>query len=367
MNERVALVELQEKVRVEELGISEEVLKVHGVAPATKGEGIIHLIYEIANGFSNRLSDNEKIDKAKEIHNKLNVDIAAYCDHWLNMRNKHSINGFNQLFKGGEAGIQSVVAHNTHENIGRMQEGRTSLLLFGTLTEQLVHDELGKDESGLGRWSVMTLKGDGVQTRVVCGYNPCYNRKLKSSTSYQQHRRYFITKKGDLTCPQTKFREDLVTQLKKWREDGNRLIVCLDANEHIYKNSIGQTLTDIEGLAMREIIGAITNQPVGPAFFQGSKPIDGVWATSDISVCNAAIMPGGYGIGDHHLFVIDFAESDVIGISQQKVVRPTSQHLNTKIPRVAAEYARILEEKVLAHRLIERMGPTHRLFSASTS
>ena len=60
MNERVALVELQEKVRVEELGISEEVLKVHGVAPATKGEGIIRLIYENANRFSNRLSDNEK-------------------------------------------------------------------------------------------------------------------------------------------------------------------------------------------------------------------------------------------------------------------------------------------------------------------
>ena len=38
MNERVALVELQEKVRVEELGISDEVLKVHRTAPATKGD-----------------------------------------------------------------------------------------------------------------------------------------------------------------------------------------------------------------------------------------------------------------------------------------------------------------------------------------
>ena len=152
MNERVALVELQEKVRVKELGISEEVLKVHGVAPATKGEGIIRLIYENANGFSNRLSDNKKIEKAKEIHDELNVDIAAYCEHWLNTRNKHNINGFNQLFKGGKAAIQSVVAHNTHKNIGCVQEGGISLLLFGALTEQLVHDEPGKDESGLGRW-----------------------------------------------------------------------------------------------------------------------------------------------------------------------------------------------------------------------
>ena len=38
-NERAMLVELQEKSWVEELGISDEVLKVHGVAPASKGRG----------------------------------------------------------------------------------------------------------------------------------------------------------------------------------------------------------------------------------------------------------------------------------------------------------------------------------------
>ena len=156
----------------------------------------------------------------------------------------------------------------------------------------------------------------------VCGYNPCYNTKQESSTSYQQHRRYFITKKGNLTCPRTKFREDLVSQLKMWQEDGDRLIICLGANKRVYKMSIGRTLTDIKGLAMREVIGAFTNQPVGPTFFRGSKPINGVWATLDISVCNAAIMPAGYGIGDHHLFVINFTESDVIGISRQRSSGP---------------------------------------------
>jgi hypothetical protein len=177
VNEQVVLVGLQEKSRVEKLGILDEVLKVHGVAPASKGGGIIHLIYKNANGFSNRLSDNEKVEKAKEVHDELNVDIAAYCKYWLNMRNRHNVNSFNQLFKGEKTSIQSVVAHDTHKNIGCMQKGGTSLLLFGALTEQLVHDEPGKDKTGLGCWLVMTLKGDGVQTRVVCGYNPCYNKK----------------------------------------------------------------------------------------------------------------------------------------------------------------------------------------------
>jgi hypothetical protein len=266
-NKQVTLVELQETGWVEELGILDEVLKVHDVAPASKMGGIIHMIYENANGISNRLSANEKVEKAKEIHGKLEVNVAAYCKHQLNMRDRHNINCFNQLFKGGKAGVQSVVAHNIHEYICHVQEGGMSLLLFGVLTEQLAHDQSGKDKTGLGRWSVMTLKSEGVQTRVVCSYNPCYNKNQNSSTSYQQHRRYFITKKGNLTCPRIKFRADLVAQLTKWCEEGDHLIVCLDANEHIYKKSIGKALTDIDGLAMREVVGDFTRQPVGPTYF----------------------------------------------------------------------------------------------------
>ncbi len=42
-----------------------------------------------------------------------------------------------------------------------------------------------------------------------------------------------------------------------------------------------------------------------------------------------------------------------------KVVRASSRWLNTKIPRVAVEYAQILEEKIIQHRLIERIGEAH--------
>ncbi len=216
-------------------------------------------------------------------------------------------------------------------------------MLFGPQTEQLDNDQLGKDKTGLGRWSVMMLRGNGVRTRVVCGYNPCYNENQYSSTTYQQHRRYFITQRSDLTCPRKKFREDLVAQLPRWRNDGDRLIVCLDANEHIYKKPIRKALTDIEGLAMKIVVGDFTGTPIGSTYFCGSKPIDGVWVTSNITVSNVAIIPAGYGIGDHTLFVINFSMMDIISKSPPRIVRPASRRLNTKIPRVAAEYAWIME------------------------
>jgi hypothetical protein len=182
------VIEQQEIVRVRELGLLNKVLWVHGVALASKSVGTIHLIYKNMNGICNRLSDNAKFEKTKEIHDELEVNIVAYNKYWLNLHHHLNVNGFYQMFMGGEAAIQSMVAHNIHENIGRIQEGGTSLLMFGPITEYLDIEQLGKDPTGLGRWSVMTVKGsNSSQTRIVCGYNPCYNKNPDISTSYQQH------------------------------------------------------------------------------------------------------------------------------------------------------------------------------------
>ncbi len=135
--------------------------------------------------------------------------------------------------------------------------------------------------------------------------------------------------------------------------------MCLNTNKHIYRKAMGKSLTNIEGLAMKEVVGEFTGKKIGTMFFGGSKPIDGVWAASDITVCNAAIMPAGYGIGDHRLFVIDFASKDDVGTSPPKIVRPASRRLNTKLPRVAADYSRLLEEKIIEHQLIECVGIAH--------
>jgi hypothetical protein len=81
--------------------------------------------------------------------------------------------------------------------------------------------------------------------------------------------------------------------------------------------------------------------------------------TSDITVCNAAIMPAGYGIEDHQLFVINFALKDIIRTNPPKIISPASRRLNTKLPCIAAEYSRLLEEKIIKHHLIKRVGKAH--------
>jgi hypothetical protein len=83
---------------------------------------------------------------------------------------------------------------------------------------------------------------------------------------------------------------------------------------------MGQQLMDLHGLGMKEVVGDFTTKQLGATYFWGCEPIDAIWATSDVTVANVCMMPVGYGVGDHRLFVVDFATETVVGTSLQKIV-----------------------------------------------
>jgi hypothetical protein len=141
--------------------------------------------------------------------------------------------------------------------------------------------------------------GEGVVTRVICGYSPCSNKKKDSGTVYQQHQRHLINKLNVLTCPRERFSKDLLRQMKQRQAAGKRLVLCLDANKNIYRAELGRQLTDLHRLGMMEVVGEFTGKQLGATFFRGSEPINAIWASSDLEVAHACVMPVGYGIGDH--------------------------------------------------------------------
>jgi hypothetical protein len=66
-------------------GVSEEILQVHRVLPGRKEEGITRLLYENANGLSNRMCGNQKLSKAKDLIDELGADIVAMNEHRQNL------------------------------------------------------------------------------------------------------------------------------------------------------------------------------------------------------------------------------------------------------------------------------------------
>ncbi len=66
-------------------------------------------------------------------------------------------------------------------------------------------------------------------------------------------------------------------------------------------------------------------------------------------------MPVGYGVGDQHLFVMDFATETLVGTGLQKIVQPALHCLNMMIEGCALRYNIVLRKNILQDHLLERM------------
>ena len=166
---------------------------------------------------------------------------------------------------------------------------------------------------------------------------------------------YFIRKEKDRTCPRTRFRHDLIKQLVQWRKDGDRLVVCLDTNGDRYKKKFVKDLVQTSELDMIEVVGSFTGQKVGPIFFRGKDPVDGVWATPDVAITGACVMPVGYGVGDHRMFVIDFLTYSLIGCNPPQIDRAAARRLNTMIPGAEAKYVHRLETLMERNKTVDKV------------
>jgi hypothetical protein len=116
----------EQEVGKEIRGVLEYLLNVHGLPLGWKGERVTKIIYEKFNGLQSALSKNEKLDKARQVINDLQVDVVCYNEHCQNRKHKTNQNGFHQMFNGGKTELRAIAAHNVNKNIGKFQEGRDS-------------------------------------------------------------------------------------------------------------------------------------------------------------------------------------------------------------------------------------------------
>ena len=110
---------------------------------------------------------------------------------------------------------------------------------------------------------------------------------------------------------------------------------------------------------MIEAVGRFTGKRIGPTYFRGQLPTDGIWTTPNVTVANAGIMPAGYGIGDHRLFIIDLHTAFLVGPGPPREHQAASRRLNTRLSHVMKKYTKNLEENLQRHRLIEKLGEAH--------
>ena len=129
--------------------------------------------------------------------------------------------------------LRSVYSHNkrAEKNIGRLQRGGTATVINKRLAP-FVKDSV-TDHTGLGIWSWYLLEGaPGHKTRVNTAYALCGDANSGKTTIYAQNMNY-IRQKGLRTNPKAMFRNDLLGALRIWRNNGECVILMVDANERV--------------------------------------------------------------------------------------------------------------------------------------
>ncbi len=217
-----------------------------------------------------------------------------------------------ELFHSENA-ICTVASYNTFKNWGRKQQGGTFGLAFGQLASK-VHD-VGSDN--LGRWSWMLFQGrDGHKVWVVVAYQPCSSKDTQIGTVYQQHK---WQQRAD-GCPDinpcTKFRNDLVTQLRCWRRAHDHLILLIDANENTLTGPMNTALTCPDLLMQEGVRSLHPDLPVTPTFLRGKRvwwhPIDAAYHFPDLPLEAGSWISAKRLPGDHWSCILEFGGNHLL-------------------------------------------------------
>jgi hypothetical protein len=160
--------------------------------------------------------------------------------------------------------------------------------------------------------------------------------------------------------PQQLFDKDLLHQCKLWRKSGERIILLMDANEHVLNGRFHKALTSA-GLDMEEF----THKCWGPkepyTHINGSIPIDGGYKSSKIEVMNICMLPFLDSPGDHRVCIIDVSTRSLLGEFRYKICRPVSRRLITSQQSSVGEYNKIVREQFARHRIVERLDAVDKM------
>jgi hypothetical protein len=98
----------------------------------------------------------------------------------------------------------------------------------------------GKDPSGLGHWVWIRIQGkEGHMMRITSAYRLCQSEG--AGTVFQQHQRV-LSAQDDHRNPVDVFLQDLSEAIVKWTEEGDHLVLGMDANEDVHTGAIGMSM-----------------------------------------------------------------------------------------------------------------------------
>ena len=285
---------------------------------------MVRLGYGNINGFPGNVIGNTKIPALRWWIWKHNLDAFFGAEGNLNWKCMPPEGRLPKFFRL-ENKLRMMAAYNTHEDFGQKQQGSTFSLAFGQLASKVKN--VGTDNSGLGRWSWMQLKGcNGHIIRIIMAYQPCKSADTQLGTVWQQHHRYQDLQGRRQENPCQAFKMDLLDALHYWRHAGKQLVLFIDANEDTTRGPLNSALMG-NNLQMREAVHSHhPSLPATPTFkssgLLGRAPMDVAYLTPDLPLSTSTWISVKCCPGDHYFCILEIKWKALVGEDLFKIAHP---------------------------------------------
>jgi len=243
-----------------------------GEAPTQREDGSFRILVCQMGGCAGKEVRELNIAATERLINKYEVNLSAFMELNYNWATVASSANLASWFSHEEREVRSASAHNQHETTTRHQPGGTGMVCRYEFLQYA--RKPSNDFRGLGRWCSWPIYCNPTHsTRIVVAYRTGSGKSKGLRTIYQQQIRY-MQLHNIAGTPQQLFDKDLLHQCKLWRKSGERIILLMDANEHVltgkFNRQISRTGLDLEEFT-HKCWGA--HQPY--THINGSIPIDG--------------------------------------------------------------------------------------------
>ena len=210
------------------------------------------------------------------------------------------------------------------------------------------------DDTGLGRWCSWPFYSNPKHaTRIVVAYRPGSTKTKGLKTVYQHHKQY-MQHNNIAGTPVKMFDRNLDEQIKKWRGNGERVILLMDVNGNPLRNGLYDKID--RGLdGMEEFLHKCWGSPPPNTHARGSTPIDGGYILPKIEILNLSLLNFMDSPGDHRSLILDVLTRSMIGEHLNKICRPGCCLVASQLKPVG-RYNKIFKEQCDIHRIQERMN-----------
>ena len=164
----------------------------------------------------------------------------------------------------------------------------------------------------------------------------------------------YIRQQGLRTNPKAMFRDDLLSALRIWRSNGKRVILMMDANEHVSDGKMCSQLRQSD-IDMHPSVDSMTPRTSPKTWFRGKEAIDDIWFSSDLEVIAASYLPFHGDIGDHRPVIADATIQSILGTNLPKIIPPAARQLNSKVDCIRIPYTEKLEALFKEHNIYDRL------------